>query len=341
MYHSSKAVLFLAVALCLVFLGVHGVQGGNTKVEQIGFGTGIKDQGASTYKLLGKSRSFSTATDMIWCFVELTTYTKILNATFEWYTPEGDLYYSDAHGSLTSGYIWSLRSAIHISGYKAALHPGTWKVKLNLTPGSDPSATFKLEGNVGSPPPAVTPLPVITPPTLITSPPVHPDLSNNGGIWQLGDYKLAVVNSIKCEYAYGAAHVTLIVNGPTGKNWVIVQDVQVDTGAFETMLPAEVITKLGVRLESGKEIVFSGVTGSDIGWEHNIQIGVILLGGGEDVDGYILGTNGQPFLFTIPIIFYGKDEDNSASKLFGRAGVLSNLSLLFGERMLTITVRSD
>ena len=107
------------------------------------------------------------------------------------------------------------------------------------------------------------------------------------------------------------------------------------------MLPAEVITKLGVRLESGKKVDFSGVTGSDIGWEHNMQIGVILLGGGEDVDGYILGTNGQPFLFTIPIIFYGKEEDNSASKLLGRTGVLSYLSLLFGERMLTITVRSD
>ena len=341
MQYSSKSVLFLVIALCLVFLGVQGVQGANTKVEQMAFGTGIKDQGASTYKLLGKSNRFSTATDTIWCFVELVTYTKILNATFEWYTPEGDLYYSDVVGSLTSGYIWSLRSAIHISGYKASLHPGTWKVKLNLTPGRDPSATFVLENGGGSVSPSTVPSPVITPPTPITTTPTRPDLSHNGGIWQLGDYKLAVVNSIKCQYSYGAAHVTLIVNGPTGKNWIIVQDVQVDTGAFETMLPAEVITKLGVDLESGKKVNFSGVTGSDIGWEHNMQIGVILLGGGEDVDGYILGTNGQPFLFTIPIIFYGKEEDDSASKLLGRADVLSNLSLLFGERMLTITVRSD
>jgi len=342
MHHFVKSVLVsLAIALCLGLLSVQDAQAASTEVEEMAFGTGIKDQGASTYKLLGKSRSFSTGTDTIWCFVKLTTYTKILNATFEWYTPEGDLYYSDAHGSLTSGYIWSLRSAIHISGYKAALHPGTWRVKLKLTPGSDPSATFVLEGGGGSPPPSVAPLPVITLPTPTVTPPTSPGLFHNGGIWQLGDYKLAVVNSVKCQYSYGAAHVTLIINGPTSKNWEIVQDVQVDTGAFESMLPAEVITKLGVRLESGKKVDFSGVTGSDIGWEHNMQIGVILLGGGEDVDGYILGTNGQPFLFTIPIIFYGKEEDNSASKLLGRTGVLSYLSLLFGERMLTITVRSD
>jgi hypothetical protein len=341
--HSIRrvALVLLAVALCLNLLGVHAVRAASTEVEEMAFGTGITDQGASTYKLLGKSSSFSTTTDTIWCFVRLTTHTKILNATFEWYTPEGDLYYSDVHGSLASGYIWSLRSAIHISGYKAALHPGTWTVKLELTPGRDPSATFVLEDSGESPPPSVAPSPVITPPTPTTPPTTRPDLSHNGEIWQLGDYKLAVVNSIKCEYAYGAAHVTLIVNGATGKEWIIVQDVQVDTGAFESMLPAGVITNLGVRLETGREIDFSGVTGSDVGWEHNVQIGVILLGGGEDVDGYILGTNRQPFLFTIPIIFYGKEDDSSASKLLGRSGVLSNLSLLFGERMLTITVRPD
>jgi len=204
--HSIRrvALVLLAVALCLNSFGVHGVRAASTEVEEMAFGTGIRDQGASTCKLLGKSSSFSTATDSIWCLVRLATYARILNATFEWYTPEGDLYYSDAHGSLTSGYVWSLRSAIHISGYKAAIHPGTWTVKLKITPGRGPSATFVLEGGGGSPPSAVAPSPVIAPPTPTVTPPTSPGLSHNGGIWQLGDYKLAVVSAIKCQYSYGA-----------------------------------------------------------------------------------------------------------------------------------------
>lgn len=341
MHRFFKGVLVvLVIVLCVGLLGVRGAYGASTEVEEMAFGTGIKDIGASSYKLLGKSSSFSTVTDTIWCYVRLSTNTKIIDATFEWYTPQGDLYYSDDLGSLDSGYIWSLRSAIHISGHKAALYPGTWKVKLKLTPGRDPSATFRLEGSGASPPPSVAPSPVITPPTPITPPTTRPDLSHTGGIWQLGDYKLAVVNSIKCQYSYGAAHVTLIVNGPTGKDWMIVQDVEVDTGAFESVLPVSVAEGLGMNPKTGKQVDFNGVTGSDTGWELNMQIGVILLGGGEDVDGYILGTNGEPFLFTIPIIFYGTEEDNSASKLLGREGTLSYLSLLFGERMLTITVRA-
>ena len=129
------------------------------------------------------------------------------------------------------------------------------------------------------------------------------------------------------------ATIVSVVERPDGQGWEIVEGVNVDTGAAETMLPLEFAQTLGIDPRSGKRIELSGIAGTGVGWEHTLNVGIISLGGG-DVDGYILGKGGKPFLFTIPIVFYGQER-----KLLGRAGVLSQLELTFGERMLTITVR--
>ena len=332
--------ILATVALFIILLSFQGAAAATAKVKEMAFGIGTQELGASSFKLLGKSSRFPTSVGEIWCFVKLATYSKILSATFEWYTPGGDLYHSEEVGTLDAGYIWSLRSAIHISGYAAALHPGTWTVKLKLIPGRDATARFNLYAVPGgsSPAPAASSTSPVSPSPL---PPSGGGGTVGTNAWKVDDYTLNVVDSIKTAYSSGAAHVTLIVARPDGQGWTIVDDVKVDTGAAETMLPLEVAQALGIDLKAGREIDLSGGTGANVGWEHKLRMGIIFLGGGGDGDGYVLGKNGKPFLFTVPIIFSGKEANNTSYKLLGRTGVLSYLNLLFGEHMLTIMVRPE
>ena len=151
-----------------------------------------------------------------------------------------------------------------MSGYAAAAHPGTWTVRLKLTPGRDYTARFELYGPpVALPPVSATPLPA---PALAPIPPSSP------GTWKVDDYTLMVVDSIKVSYSATGAHVTLVIARPDGRGWEFVDDVAVDTGAAETMLPLELAQALGIDPRTGKRIELSGVTGSDVGWEHKLRM---------------------------------------------------------------------
>lgn len=283
---------------------------------------------------------FSSSVRSIYCVVKVRVpcgaSRRSYSAELEWYTPEGDLYRTQEYKELDRCSVWSLAGSIPVAGTEVAGMPGQWKVVFSMKYGPRRTIFFTLGTDRSEPVPS--------PPKTAGSP-GSPLLDNTNlsaeGTWQLGQYALSVVDSIKFQFAYGVAHVTLILNRPNSDDWVIIEDVAVDTGAFKSVLPMAVITELGVDPKSGEKIEFRGVVGSDVGWEHEVTIGVILLGGGEDADGYILGKGNEPFLFTVPIIFYGDEDSNSASKLLGRSGVLSRLNLVFGERMLEIVVRND
>ena len=278
---------------------------------------------------------FTTQDKYIYCVVkvEIPWSAGKYTGTIEWYTPNNTLYDRYVFKDLDDGAIWSLAGHISLTG---DVPTGQWKVTFSMNH-AGPRKTLFFTINPAAPRPNTR---VVPPATTVGTPPASaPSAQPVTGTWQLGRYTLKVADSIKYHYAYGRAHVTLILNRPGSKDWIIVDDVEVDTGADTTMLPEEVGDKLGIDLQSGHKVNFSGVTGADVGWEHQVKIGIIFLGGAGGVDGYILGKNGSPLLFTIPIIFYGTEKDNSASKLLGRTGVLSVLNLSFGERMLTITVR--
>jgi len=283
---------------------------------------------------------FSSSARFIYCVVKVRVpcdaSRQSYSAELEWYTPGGDLYRTQEYKELDRCSVWSLAGPIPVAGTQAAGIPGQWKVVFSMKYGPRKTIFFTLGTDRSEPVPS--------PPKTADSPgsPLldKPNLSTEG-TWQLGQYALSVVDSIKFQFAYGVAHVTLILNRPNSDDWVIIEDVAVDTGAFKSVLPMAVITELGVDPKSGEKIEFRGVVGSDVGWEHEVTIGVILLGGGEDADGYILGKGNEPFLFTVPIIFYGDEDSNSVSKLLGRSGVLSRLNLIFGERMLEIVVPND
>jgi len=283
---------------------------------------------------------FSSSARFIYCVVKVRVPCDAsrhsYSAELEWYTPGGDLYRTQEYKELDRCSVWSLAGSIPVAGTQATGMPGQWKVVFSMKYGPRKTIFFTLGTDRSEPVPS--------PPKTAGSPgsPLldNPNLSAEG-TWQLGQYALSVVDSIKFQFAYGVAHVTLILNRPNSDDWVIIEDVAVDTGAFKSVLPMAVITELGVDPKSGEKIEFRGVVGSDVGWEHEVTIGVILLGGGEDADGYILGKGNEPFLFTVPIIFYGDEDSNSASKLLGRSGVLSRLNLVFGERMLEIVVPNN
>ena len=288
---------------------------------------------------------FSPSDSYAYCYFRVWA-SKPLKATLRWYTPDDTLYQTDSTGKLQDGYTWHIVRKLEISGANAASKLGEWRVELTIEPPVALTAamggfhrktltkSFSIKANTPSPAPSYSP-----PSAVIPQP--APLTTTVGGMWKLGTYSLSITNTIKTQYFHDIAHVTLLVGFPDLHKWTLVQDVQVDTGSFKTMLPIDVADELGIDVKTGKQIDFTGVTGSDTGWEHELTIGIILLGGGEDVDGYVLGTKNKPHLFTIPIIFYGHQLDDTASKLLGRAGVLSVLDLLFGERVLTITIRPE
>jgi len=300
---------------------------------------GVKEW-ATSFDAQAWTFAFSSSDRFIYCVVKVRVpcdaSRSSYSAELQWYTPAGDLYRTQEYKELDNCSVWSLSGAIPVAGTQAADMPGQWKVVFSMKYGPRRSISFTLEGDRSEPVPS---------PAKIAGSPGSPLLDNPSvsaeGTWKLRQYTLSVVDSIKFQFAYGVAHVTLILNRPNSDDWVIVEDVAVDTGAFESVLPMAVITELGVDPKSGEKIEFHGVVGTDVGWEHEVRIGVILLGGGEDMDGYILGKGNEPFLFTVPIIFYGDEDSNSASKLLGRSGVLSRLNLVFGERVLEIVVPND
>jgi len=288
---------------------------------------------------------FSPNDSHAYCYFSVWA-SKTFKATLRWYTPNGTLYQTDRTDKLQDGCTWHIVRKLEISGTSAASKLGEWRVELTIAPpvalstamgGFHPkilTTSFSITANTP------TSAPSYFPPAVITPQPLTPTTTVRGA-WKLGTYSLSITDTIKTQYFHDIAHVTLLVGFPDLHKWTLVQDVHVDTGAFKTMLPIDVAEELGIAVHAGKKIDFKGVTGNDTGWEHELTIGVILLGGGEDVDGYVLGTNSKPYLFSIPIIFYGHEHDGSASKLLGRTGVLSVLDLLFGERVLTIAIRPE
>lgn len=337
---ARKQIWWCTVGLIVVLtLAWTGYASSRPEIIEMRTCTAVKEW-ATSFDAQAWTFLFSSSDRFIYCVMKVRipcdAQRDSYSAIIEWYAPGGDLYETQKYKDLGRCSIWSLSGSIAVAGTQAAGMPGQWKVAFSMKYGPRRSLFFTLGTDRSEP--------VFTPPkpddshgrSLLDSPPLSSE-----GTWQLGEYALSVVDSIKFQFAYGVAHVTLILNRPDSNDWVIVEDVAVDTGAFKSMLPMAVITELGIDPKSGEKIEFRGVVGSDVGWEHEVTIGVILLGGGEDVDGYILGKGNEPFLFTVPIIFYGDEDSNSASKLLGRSGVLSCLNLVFGERMLEIVVQDN
>jgi hypothetical protein len=301
------------------------------------------DEGGDSFTAIGITNTFTSSDDEIHCYLRVWLKKRGI-VTFKWYAPDGSLYQTNRTSTLSDSYTWHIYRTLKVSGTEAASLYGQWTVKCTISPpvaltpvmgGFHPkevTQTFTIKKHVTPSVPDLSPavqLPLTTAPTATTK-----------GEWQVGDYLLSVTSSIKSQYFHDIAHVTLVIGFPDRDKWILVQDVQVDTGAFESMLPMSVAEKLGVDVTNGTKVDFHSVTGDDVGWEHELTVGVVLLGGGGDADGYILGTEGKPYLFKVPIVFYNRDSDGTGSKLLGRKGVLSVLNLSFGEHVLTITLQS-
>lgn len=155
-------------------------------------------------------------------------------------------------------------------------------------------------------------------------------------IFNLGDYTLRISESIKCPYFKNTAWITLLLSYPATDQMIIISDIVVDTGAFTTTLPIEVGKSLGIDVKGGEHVKFSTPTGSGEGWVHALKVGFIELGGGSTIDGHILGSNSNPYITEIPVLFY-----EGSSKVLGRAGLLNRLNLNFGQHFLTVTLPTD
>jgi hypothetical protein len=329
---------FIIVLLALLSFVCMGYASSRPEILEMRTCRGVKEW-ATSFDAKDWTFAFSGSDKYIYCVVKVRipcgASRSDYSAELEWYTPEGYVYKTQEYNELHSCSVWSLSGYIQVAGTKAATMPGQWKVVFTMKFGPRRSVSFTLGESSSSQSVPSVPESVDLPASPVFA---NPSLSAEGK-WQLGKYVLSVVNSIKFQFAYGVAHVTLIINRPNTDDWVVVGDVAVDTGAFESVLPISVISELGLDPSSGEKIEFHGVVGADVGWEHEMKIGVILFGGGEDTDGYILGKGNEPFFFTIPILFYGDEE--SSSKLLGRSGVLSCLNLVFDERVLEIVVPND
>jgi len=145
---------------------------------------------------------------------------------------------------------------------------------------------------------------------------------------------------VKCRFFEGRPYVSLLVRSPGQSEWVIVPDVLVDTGADVTHLPGWVAKTLDLDLAACEETQVRGIGGTVTAYLATVEIAVISLGSAEeDVSGYILGSEGKPYYFSIPALVIPGDQYEDIA-LLGRTGVLRHLKILFEEeRLVTIKLK--
>jgi WD40 repeat protein len=165
-----------------------------------------------------------------------------------------------------------------------------------------------------------------------------PTTSLPADVVQLGNYRLRMVPLIKCASAQGRPYTSILISTDGEKDWTIIPDVLLDSGADMSMFPAPVADALGIDLSACQAMTFSGVGGTTTAYLSEVYIAVVHFGGAEaDVDGYILSSGGEPFVFKAAATFTS-DAANADTYLLGREDVFDYLSLSFQGDTATVTV---
>ena len=168
-------------------------------------------------------------------------------------------------------------------------------------------------------------------------------LSYEKPMFKSGNNNLVPNSMLKMETVDGHAKVSILVRKPGTEKLTTIRDVLVDTGASTTELPLEYAKLLGYELDSLKKVEEEVVGGTDIAYEGAaIEIGIVRMGGEkEEIDGYILGKDGKPLIWEVPVVFLA-GEAAEESILLGRRGVLGEITLTFtSENMVKISVKED
>lgn len=309
------------------------------QIEYMDVGTGYYEY-ENKFFIKGPSRSFTTDVEAIYVVIRLVVTSGAAvhsyNATVQWYGPQG-LYLTQEVTELTRGSLgtrWSIARRLPVRGTEVEKLPGRWRVVFKVLGGPSKTVWFEIKYPTAVLPPGEpTAIPSPSTPTPPTAPPEAP------GDWAaltLDNLRLGYTETLKVQYFKGGAWVSLALRRPGGKDWLLVEDVHVDTGATATMLPAKIAEKLGIDVRSGREIEFTGVVGEGKGWLHLVEVAVLVLASADPAfDGYALGREGEAFIITIPILF----TYDSSDLLLGREGVLDYLRLTFEAKFLVISIR--
>jgi len=152
---------------------------------------------------------------------------------------------------------------------------------------------------------------------------------------QFGQYTLREASALKCASARGRPYTSALLSYD-GESWRMLPDVLLDSGADTSFFPAWVAEQLGIDLSQCPQGTASGVGGTTTTYEAEIYIALVHMGGAEvDVDGYILGNGGVPFLPTVLVAFVDGD---SATFILGRTDAFDLFDFDFTSDTLTIRV---
>lgn len=166
------------------------------------------------------------------------------------------------------------------------------------------------------------------------SPPLTPTPPSTGVTF--GGYSLKLVDAIKCASVEQRPYTSVLIGAVGGSGWVHLPEVLIDSGADISVLPVWVANLLGVDLSNCEKRTYKGVGGGEvIGRMAEVRVGITHLGGVElDVDGYILGTQGTPFLPTVLVAFV----DDDSTYILGRLDVFDLFAFVFTSDTVTIRV---
>ena len=172
-------------------------------------------------------------------------------------------------------------------------------------------------------------------------PPTEPDPlgDSSSSVLTFGDYSLRTTSVLKCASADARPYTSILISSDD-KNWLVLGNVLIDSGADRSFFPAEVAESLGIDLSQCQYGTSSGVGGSTITYYANVYIAIVHFGGIEaDIDGYIMAKGGKPLVIKT-LAGFSEDPDNAAIYLLGREDVFDQLSLTFEGDTAVIRPRS-
>ena len=170
-----------------------------------------------------------------------------------------------------------------------------------------------------------------------SSTPASSESSLPAGIYEYGGYALRVVEAIKCASVEERPYTSLLIGAAGGGGFVHLPQVLVDSGADISMFPAWVAAVLGIDLSDAKEVKLGGIGGGEaVGRLARVRIGITHLGGIEtNVDGYVLGSKGEPYMPTIAVVFVESGDEF----ILGRMDVFDLFDLDFTSDTVVIRAR--
>lgn len=257
---------------------------------------------------------------------------------------------SDSWITLALVYTWGEPAATIVFPY-----PGEYEVSLwytyRLRSTSNPyvvgdrygTVTVMVSGDSSSGTPSMPPAQPSTPATVASSlpplsspPPASTPPSSSPGTIPLGGYTLRLVNAIKCVSVLARPYTSIAIGAVGATLFVHLPMVLVDSGADMSIFPMWVATALGIDLSSSEEVKFGGVGGGEVvGYKAQVRIGITHLGGIEtNVDGYTLGSGGEPYLPTITVAFV----DDDSEFILGRVDAFDLFDFDFTSDTVTIRV---